>query len=419
MKIDKIIAREILDSRGNPTISTTIFLDNGKYYFASVPSGASTGSSEAYELRDRDMNRYGGMGVLKAVNSVNKDINNLLIGKDIENIIELDKQMIELDGSENKMNLGANAILSVSLALNRACADYMNMPLYKFINEYYKFIKKPQLPTPLVNVINGGKHADSNLDFQEFWIVPDKVSQSFKEKLRACSEVFHALGEILSSNDLDTDVGNEGGYSPDFEKTENAWDFIQEAIKKSDYENKFYLGLDAGSSTFFNNNSGKYFIKLENLELTKVELLNYYMDWIKKYPIKYFEDPFAEEDWNSWKDFYNILSKIQGDAVLIGDDLFTTNVNRLQRGVELQCANAILIKPNQIGTISETTNCIKLAQENNFKVAVSHRSGETCDDFIADLSVAVSSDYIKTGSISRGERISKYNRLLAIEEELL
>lgn len=419
MKIEKIIAREILDSRGNPTISTTIFLDNGKYYFASVPSGASTGSSEAYELRDRDMGRYNGMGVLKAVANVNKDINNLLVGSDIEDIVSLDKKMIDLDKSENKMNLGANAILSVSLALNRACAGALNMPLYKFINEYYKFVKNPKLPTPLVNVINGGKHADSNLDFQEFWIVPDKVNSNFKEKLRACSEVFHCLGDILSVNDLDTDVGNEGGYSPDFEKTENAWDFIQEAIKKAGYENKFYLGLDAGSTTFFNNNSGKYFIKLENLELTKTELLNYYINWISKYPIKYFEDPFAEEDWDSWKAFMSVLNKMQGDAVLIGDDLFTTNVNRLQKGVEFKSANAILIKPNQIGTISETINCIKLAQESNFKVTISHRSGETCDDFIADLAVGVASDYIKTGSISRGERIAKYNRLLEIEEEIL
>lgn len=417
-KIDKVISREILDSRGNPTVSATVFLDNDKYYFASVPSGASTGSNEAYELRDKDPKRYHGMGVLSAVSNINNKIGPMLSGLDISDPILIDKKMIDLDATENKSSLGANAILAVSLAINRACAGSQNLKLYDFINKYYGF-SKLSIPMPLVNVINGGKHADSNLDFQEFWIIPERVSKEFKENLRACSEIFHKLGEILSSNNYDTDVGNEGGYSPDLIKTEDAWLMMIKAIEECEYKDSVYLGLDAGASTFFNKNEKRYQIKLDKKEISGTEMISYYLDWIKKYPIKYFEDPFDEDDWDSWIEFRKILKNVQGDPVLIGDDLFTTNTKRLQIGIDKDAANAVLIKPNQIGTISETIDCIKLAKINNFKVVISHRSGETCDDFISDLAVGVGSDYIKTGSISRGERIAKYNRLLEIEEELL
>ena len=418
MKIDKIIAREILDSRGNPTISTSVFLENGDYYFSSVPSGASTGASEAHELRDGDPSRYNGLGVLIAVDNVNTKINNLLSGLDVDDPRLLDEKMLELDGSENKTNLGANAILSVSLAINKAAAGVRKIPLYKFINDYYNISTKLSLPTPLVNVINGGKHADSNLDFQEFWIVPEKFN-SFKEKLRASSEIFHELGKILKELGKDTDLGNEGGYAPNFENTEEAWDLIRSAVNRAGYDEKIYLGLDAGSTTFFNKHSKKYSIKLDKKELNSLELINYYMDWIKKYPIKYIEDPLDEEDWDNWAEAKKSFSLLQGNLILIGDDLLTTNIDRLKKCINFDCANSILIKPNQIGSISETIDCIKFAQENKYAIVVSHRSGETTDDFIADLAVGVGAEYIKTGSISRGERICKYNRLLVIEDEII
>lgn len=417
-KIEKIIAREILDSRGNPTVSATVFLDDDKYYFASVPSGSSVSSFEAFELRDGDSSRYRGLGVLRAVDNVNTKINSLLKGQTVDDPISIDKQMIELDATENKINLGANAILPVSMAINRAAAGSSQMPLYRFINKYYNFSTKPSLPTPIVNVINGGKHADSNLDIQEFWIVPEKFN-SFKEKLRCASEVFHELGNVLSINGYDTDLGNEGGYAPDFKNTEDVWKMIMFSIHHQNYSDKVYLGIDAGASTFYNKHSKKYILKLDKKELNPIELINYYINWIKKYPFKYIEDPLDEEDWNNWIELKKAFDFVNGDINIIGDDLFATNVERLQKGINLNCANSVLIKPNQIGTIMETMNCIKLAQKNNFSVVVSHRSGETTDDFIADLAVGSSSEYIKTGSISRGERICKYNRLLQISDEII
>ncbi len=417
-KIDKIIGREILDSRGNPTISATVFLDDDRYYFASTPSGASTGSSEAKELRDGDSNRYNGQGVLNAVNNINSEINNLLQGKDISDPLIIDKKLIELDGTDNKSNLGANAIIAVSMAVNKACAGANNLPLYKFINQYYQFSTSPSLPVPLVNIFNGGKHADTNLDFQELWIIPEKFN-SFKERLRASSEIFHKFGEVLSQGGYDTDIGNEGGYAPDLKQTDDAWDMILEAIKQTIYIEKVKLGLDAGASTFYNQHSRKYQIKLEQKNLSATEMINYYIDWLKKYPLAYFEDPLDEEDWEHWVEFKKALQTIDKNILLIGDDLFTTNVRRLKKGIDLQSANAIIIKPNQIGTIQETIDCIKLAQDNKMAIIVSHRSGETCDDFIADLAVGCAAEHIKTGSICRGERICKYNRLLNIEDELL
>jgi enolase len=417
-KIEKIVAREILDSRGNPTVSATVFLTDNKYYFASVPSGASTGSSEAYELKDRDNSRYDGLGVLRAVENVNTKINKLLKGFDISDPKSIDKAMIELDGSDNKKNLGANAIIAVSLAVNKAAAGSSNLQLYKFINEYYDFAVDPKLPIPLVNIFNGGKHASTNLDFQELWIIPERF-KNFKERLRVSSEIFHEFGKVLSENGYDTDLGNEGGYAPDLKRTNDSWDMILEAIKRAGYENQIALGLDAGANTFYNKHSKKYKIELDKKELNSTQMINYYMDWIKKYPIKYLEDPLDEEDWANWKELKKIVDLSKKDIVIIGDDLFTTNVKRLQKGIENNSANGIIIKPNQIGTISESIDCIKLAQNHKFSIVISHRSGETCDDFIADLAVGSGAEYIKTGSISRGERICKYNRLLAIEEELL
>jgi enolase len=417
-KIEKIVAREILDSRGNPTVSVTVFLTDNKYYFASVPSGASTGSSEAYELKDRDSSRYHGLGVLKAVENINTKINKLLKGFDISDPKNIDKVMIELDGSDNKKKLGANAIIGVSLAVNKAAAGSNNLQLYKFINEYYDFVMDPKLPIPLVNIFNGGKHASTNLDFQELWIIPEKFD-SFRERLRVSSEIFHEFGKVLSENGYDTDLGNEGGYAPDLKRTNDAWDMILEAIKRTGYENQIALGLDAGANSFYNKHSQKYKIELDKREFNATQMINYYMDWIKKYPIKYIEDPLDEEDWENWKELKKIMDLSKKDLLIIGDDLFTTNVKRLQKGIENNSANGIIIKPNQIGTISETIDCIKLAQNHKFSIIISHRSGETCDDFIADLAVGSGAEYIKTGSISRGERICKYNRLLAIEEELL
>ena len=418
-KIDKIISREILDSRGHPTVSTIVFLDNDKYYFASVPSGASIGSSEAHELRDRDVSRYNGLGVLNAVDNVNTKINKLLKGVNIKDTISIDKKILELDGTDNKSNLGANAILSVSMAVNKAAAGDSNMQLYRFINKYYNFPIDPKLPIPLVNIFNGGKHADTNLDFQELWIVP-RSFKNFKEKLRVSSEIFHEFGNVLSENGYDTDLGNEGGYAPDLNKTDDAWDMILKAIKRAGYDTKkVVLGLDAGASTFYNKHSSKYKIKLDRKDLGHVEMINYYLDWLKKYPIRYIEDPLDEEAWDYWVEFKKLLDLNSNKIAIIGDDLLTTNVSRLKKAIELNAVSGIIIKLNQIGTVSETINCIKLAQENSIDIIVSHRSGETCDDFIADLAVGVGAEHIKTGSIARGERICKYNRLLAIEDELL
>lgn len=417
-KIDKIIGREILDSRGNPTISATVFLDDNRYYFASTPSGASTGSSEAKELRDGDNARYYGQGVLNAVNNINSLINDALHGINVSDPLAIDQKLLELDNTDDKSNLGANAIIAVSIAINKACAGINNLPLYKFINQYYKFSSGPSLPIPLVNIFNGGKHADTNLDFQELWIIPEKFN-SFKERLRASSEIFHKFGKILSQGGYDTDIGNEGGYAPNLEKTDDAWDMILKAIDQTGYTGKIKLGLDAGATTFYNQHSRKYQIKLEKKNLNSTEMINYYIDWIKKYPLAYLEDPLDEEDWEHWIEFKKVLDLIDKNILLIGDDLFTTNVKRLKKGIDLQSANAIIIKPNQIGTIQETIDCIKLAQDNNISIVVSHRSGETCDDFIADLAVGCGAEHIKTGSTCRGERICKYNRLLNIEDELL
>ncbi len=417
-KIEKIFAREILDSRGNPTVSTTIFLDDGKSAFSSVSSGATTGTNEAYELRDRDKNRYNGMGVLRSIDNINTKINHLLSGLDISDPISLDKKMLDLDGSSNKENLGANAILSVSTALNKLCAISSGQELYNFINEYYGFSHNVHMPTPIVSVINGVRHHNSNFDFQEFWIIPENFN-SFKEKLRASSEISHSIKTSFLENEKYINTNNDGVCSLRFLKTEDVWIFIMKSIVDSGYSGKIKLGIDSGASNFFNQHNKKYLIKLDRRDLSGVELINYYLDWIKKYPIDYFEDAFDEEDWNSWIEFKKIANSINKNIKIIGDNLFATNVERLKVGIEKNCANSIIIKPGQVGTVSEAIECIKLAQKNNFKIVISHRTGETCDDFIADLAVGVGAEFIKAGALSGGEGICKYNRLLEIEDRLI
>ncbi|HTW96701.1 MAG TPA: phosphopyruvate hydratase [Candidatus Methylomirabilis sp.] len=415
-KINNIKAREILDSRGNPTVEAKVILDNGVTAKASVPSGASTGIHEAHELRDRDKKRYGGMGVLTAVKNIKATIAPELIGTDIIKQAEIDEKMIKLDGSENKKYLGANAILAVSLACARAGAVSQGQELFEYLKEIYGLEKKYSLPTPSFNIFNGGKHADTNLDFQEFMILPLKKT-SFKEKVRMGAEIFHELANVLKKGGFDTDVGAEGGYAPDIVSSVQAIEFIVTAIINAGYKPKsdVGLGIDVGSSELYNEESGKYVFKLDNAFLASADLIGLYDEWLKEFPIISIEDGLGEDDWSGWKKMTDELGE---KIMLIGDDLFTTNINRLRKGLKEKVANAILIKPNQVGTLSETIECVKLAQKHHYRVMVSHRSGETNDDFIADLAVAVGADYIKSGSLSRGERLAKYNRLMEIEDIL-
>lgn len=407
MKIKNIIAREILDSRGNPTVEADVILENGIIGRASVPSGASTGSKEAIELRDNEK-RYLGKGVQKAISNINGPIRKSLIGKDSSNQQEIDEIMIKLDGTPNKSNMGANAILAVSIANLKASAKAQKTPLFKYIETGTK------LPTPMINIINGGAHANNKLDFQEFMIIPKFATM--KERIQAASEIFHTLKEILKAKHLNTSVGDEGGFAPDLKSNEEALKLIIKAIKKADYlpgENIF-LALDIAASELVKGK--KYILEAEDKKLTSKELIKYYKKLVKKYPIISLEDPLAEDDWEGFK----LLTDQLGDKIqIVGDDLFVTNKKYLKQGIDKNIANAILIKPNQIGTVTETLETINLAKSANYKTIISHRSGETEDTFIADLAVATNAGQIKTGSMSRGERICKYNRLLRIEEELL
>jgi len=416
-KIKKIIAREILDSRGNPTIETKVILDNGIEARASVPSGASVGIHEAWELRDGDTKRYNGKGVLKAIQNVNEKIFKELADWDVGEQEQIDKKMIDLDGTKNKRKLGANAILSVSLACARASAMNEKKELFQYINQKYKFNNTNfTLPTPSFNIFNGGKHADTNLDFQEFMILPMKKI-SFSEKVRMGAEIFHELEHVLKKAGFDTDVGNEGGYAPDIVSSIQAIELILAAIINAGYEpgKDIGLGTDVGSSELYNKKTKKYIFKLDSATYTNSTLVGLYREWLKKYPIVSIEDGLAEDDWEGWKD---LNQELGNEIMLIGDDLFVTNIDRLRQGLKENVANAILIKLNQVGTLTETIECVKLAQKHNYKIMVSHRSGETCDDFIADLAVAINADYIKSGSLARGERLAKYNRLMEIEELL-
>lgn len=406
-EIQDIKAREILDSRGNPTVEVDVILKNGIIGRASVPSGASTGSKEALELRDEDPNRYQGKGVLKAVNNVNTLIRANLIGRDVLDFKAIDELMIKLDGTDNKSSLGANATLGVSLACVRAAALAKKMPLYKFIGE------GRTLPRPMMNILNGGAHADNNLDFQEFMIIPE--ADTIKERIRMGSEIFHTLKSVLNNKGYATGVGDEGGFAPDLKGNKEALDLICEAIKKAGYvpgENVF-LALDVAASEFYEN--GRYVLKSEGRSYNNEELVDYLEGLVNEYPIISIEDGLNETDYEGFK----ILTDRLGDRIqLVGDDLFVTNKNIFANGIEMGIANAILLKANQIGTVTEMLETIDLAKNNNYKTIISHRSGETDDSFIADFAVGLDLGQIKTGSMSRMDRICKYNELIRIEEDI-
>ena len=408
-KIKDIKGREILDSRGNPTVEVDVILDNGIMGRASVPSGASTGEREMLELRDKE-NRYNGLGVLKAVDNINTIIKPNLIGFDTDKQKELDYKLIELDGTPNKSKLGANAILGVSMAYLKACANNANIPLYKYAMEIYQG-RHLNLPVPMMNILNGGAHADNNLDFQEFMIIPR--ASTIKERIRIGSEVFHSLKKVLKEKGLATSVGDEGGFAPNINSNNEAFDLIIEGITRAGYKAgvDVFLAIDVAASEFYKD--GKYCF--EGKELTTEELILYYKDLINKYPIIYIEDPVDENDWEG----FALLTKEIGDRIqLVGDDLFTTNKEYLQKGIDMKAGNAILLKVNQIGTITETIETIELAKANGYKTIISHRSGETEDTTIAHLAVGFDLGQIKTGSMSRTDRICKYNELIRIEEEL-
>ncbi|KKR07043.1 MAG: Enolase [Parcubacteria group bacterium GW2011_GWC2_39_14] len=430
MKIKQIIAREILDSRGNPTVEAKVILENGLYAKASVPSGASTGEHESLEMRDGDMKRFLGTGVLKAVNNVNKKISPALSGQEVTKQRAIDNIMLKLDGTKNKAKLGANAILAVSMAVARAGALSKKQPLYKYLRSVYGLKEKNwKLPIPTMNVINGGRHADNTISTQEFMIIPK--ANTFSKEVRMGVEVFQMLKKVLKEHKQVTTVGDEGGfapniegpfgYAPSFDEDEIGMEAIMEAIKKSGYRagKDIYLGLDIAASEMFVEGKGYDFnFKQKNKGKkfkTYQDLLEMYKSWLKKYPIISIEDPLSQDEWSDWQKLTKELGK---KVILVGDDLFVTNVERLQKGIDEKVGNAILIKLNQIGTLSETIDAIYLAKKNGYMISVSHRSGETADTFIADLAVAVNSDFIKTGSLSRSERVEKYNRLMEIENEL-
>jgi enolase len=412
-KITKIQAREILDSRGNPTVETTVWAGNASAK-ASVPSGASTGIHEAWELRDGNKKRYGGKGVLKAVKNVNQTIAKALKGLDVAHQQDIDQIMIDLDGTPNKSNLGANAILSVSLASIRLAAKLAQKPLFSYIGQQYHY-KPKGLPTPLFNVINGGKHADSGLDIQEFFIIP--LKGSFKDKLRKGDEVFQVLKNQLAKEHKTVSVGDEGGFAPKLESNEEALKQLVQAVKAAGFKlgKDFMLGMDAAASEFFDAKKNLYELKASKLSLDPKKIYRLYAKWAEKYHLQILEDGCGEDDFSGWK----ILTRELGrKLILVGDDLFVTNPKRIALGVAQKMANAALIKVNQIGTLTETMQAIRLAQAHKYKIIISHRSGETDDDFIADLAVAVNAEFIKAGAPDRGERVSKYNRLMEIETQM-
>lgn len=426
-KIKSIHAHEILDSRGDPTVQVSVLADGGIMGTASVPSGASTGSHEARELRDGDMKRYRGKGVLKACANVNRVIARKVIGMDVCKQRALDAVMLKLDGTKNKSKLGANAILGVSLAVAHAGAKTTDFPLYRYLRMAYGLrLTAYRLPIPMMNFMNGGKHADTDLDIQEFMIIP-MGQKLFREQIRVGSEIFHVLRDVLRAQGLDTDLGNEGGYAPRLGSNERALKLCVEAIKKAGYRPGVdaALGMDIAANESYDKKKKDYVWSADKKRFTVPALSKLFETWFKKYPLISIEDPFYEDDWEAWSAFTKKLSafSFQRSAFrepwIVGDDLFVTNKERLAKGIKLGAANAVLIKVNQIGTLSETMDTIALAQKNKYAVIISHRSGETCDTTIADLAVAVNADGIKTGSVARSERSAKYNRLMEIEEELL
>ena len=412
LQIEKVIGREIMDSRGNPTVEAEVYLLDGTIGRGTAPSGASTGEFEALELRDKDKGRYGGKGVLKAVNNINTVINDVLVGMDASDIYAIDKAMIEADGTKDKSNLGANAILAVSIAAARAAATALDMPLYRFIGG----INANRLPVPMMNILNGGAHAANTVDVQEFMIMP-VGADSFKEALRQCAEVFHSLAALLKSKGLATSVGDEGGFAPDLASDEEAIQYILEAVKKAGYEpgKDFMIAMDAASSEWKGETPGEYILPKAGTRYTSAELIAHWKSLVEKYPIISIEDALDENDWEGWQ----LLTKELGHKVqLVGDDLFVTNTERLSHGIKAGCGNSILIKLNQIGSVSETLEAIKMAHKAGYTAVTSHRSGETEDTTIADLAVALNTCQIKTGAPSRSERVAKYNQLLRIEEQL-
>lgn len=412
LEITKVVGREILDSRGNPTVEAEVTLADGTVARGTAPSGASTGEFEALELRDGDKSRYLGKGVLKAVENINNIIQDTVKGLDASDIYAVDKAMITADGTKDKSKLGANAILAVSIATSRAAATSLGVPLYKFLGG----ISGNRLPVPMMNILNGGAHAANTVDVQEFMIMPVGAT-SFREALRWCAEVFHALAALLKSKDLATSVGDEGGFAPNLASDEEAIQYILQAVENAGYEPKkdFMIAMDAASSEWKGEKKGEYVLPKSGQKFTSRELIDHWKNLIEKYPIVSIEDALDEEDWEGWQ----VLTKELGDKVqLVGDDLFVTNTERLSKGIEMGCGNSILIKLNQIGSVSETLEAIKMAHKAGYTAISSHRSGETADTTIADLAVALNTCQIKTGAPSRSERVAKYNQLLRIEEEL-
>ena len=407
VRIQKVFGTEILDSRGNPTVSATVQLTDGTMGTAAAPSGASTGKFEAIELRDGDQRRYGGKGVLKAVRSVSEIISPALEKVPSLTVREIDHVLCKLDGTPNTAHLGANATLAVAMAAARAIAAHYRMPLYRFLGGAVAY----QLPRPMMNILNGGAHAGNNIDIQEFMIIPTGAP-NFREGLRWCAEITHTLGQQLKARGLSTGVGDEGGFAPDLESDEAAIEAVLEAVEKAGYGGKVQLALDAAGSEWAQEN-GRYRLPKRGKELDTEDMIEYWENLVQKYPILSIEDPLGEEDWQGWAE----MTRRLGDKVqLVGDDLFVTNSERLRQGMDEGAGNAILIKPNQIGTLTETLDCIELAKRGGYKTIISHRSGETEDTFIADLAVAVNAGQIKTGAPCRTERVAKYNRLLRIEE---
>ena len=412
LKIEQVIGREIIDSRGNPTVEAEVVLAGGVSARAAAPSGASTGEFEALELRDQDKSRFGGKGVLKAVEAVNTEISRTLCGMDASDIYAVDQAMIQADGTEDKSRLGANAILAVSIACARAAADALGIPLYRFLGG----VNGNRLPVPMMNILNGGAHASNTVDIQEFMIMP-VGAESFREGLRWCTEVFHALQTLLKEKGMTVSVGDEGGFAPDLSSDEEALESMLEAVRQAGYEpgKDFVLAMDAASSEWKSGTKGEYVLPKSGRHFTSEELVSYWAYLAEKYPIYSIEDGLDEEDWDGWQ----MMTERLGDRVqLVGDDLFVTNTVRLQKGITMRCGNSILIKLNQIGTVSETLEAVKMAHKAGYTAIVSHRSGETEDTTIADLAVALNTCQIKTGAPSRSERTAKYNQLLRIEEEL-
>jgi len=410
--IKKVHARQILDSRGNPTVEVDVLTENNVLGRAAVPSGASTGQHEAVELRDNDKGKFVGKGVTKAVDNVNNAIAQKLLGVSIYEQNLIDQTMLDLDGTPNKSQLGANAILGVSLAVAKAAAQELGQPLYRYIGG----VNANTLPVPMMNILNGGSHADNAIDFQEFMIMPVKA-ESFSEALRMGTEVFHNLKSVLKSKNLSTNVGDEGGFAPNIASNKEAIEVVLQAIEKAGYKpgEEMFIALDAASTEFYDSEKGVYKFASSGEELSSTDMANYWKEWVDQYPIISIEDGMSEDDWAGWKTHTDL---IKDKCQLVGDDLFVTNVERLQDGINQGVGNAILIKVNQIGTLTETINAVNLAKRNGYKSVISHRSGETEDNFIADLAVALNAGQIKTGSASRSDRMAKYNQLLRIQEKL-